>query len=439
MTNKKLEHRVTLKEHVTHARMIYNSSLWQQLPHILAYPLKGHALPLLIISSVVLSMTLNSLIQSILGVFALMTFLSLTLKYAYMVLEMTAFGYAVPPMLTFDMWNSSNQRPLKQLFFLMIIFTIYRWVQNFAGNIPALFMLAFGILLTPASAVIIATENSLFHALNPWKLILLAKRVGMVYLFISLLFNLPVLLMILLFQGFPPLFCITGAIYLLIMTFHLLGFVIYHHRDSLGLTVSFSPEIEAEAEEKEQIKQLGNVLYEVHVLTSGGRIKKAIEELFAKLPDLGDTLDINEKLFARLSLWEEKEIVLAQGQHYISLLIQKKRLSEALKIYQSCFDMSAHFEPKKAFQTLPLATIAYQEKRYSSALQLVQKFSIRCPNHPDNIAIKLLNAKLLGEHFNDYEKAKVIMLQLLELKKHPLYPEIRKYALFLAKYKLLKK
>jgi len=106
-----------LKEHAAHARMIYNPSLWQQLPHILAYPLKGHALPLLIISSVVFSMILNSIFQSLLGIYALMTFLSLTLKYAYIVLEKTSFGYAVAPMLTFDMWNSSNQRPLKQLFF----------------------------------------------------------------------------------------------------------------------------------------------------------------------------------------------------------------------------------------------------------------------------------------------------------------------------------
>ena len=427
-----------LKEHAANARMIYNPSLWQQLPHILAYPLKGYALPLLLISSVILSMILNSIFQSLLGIFALITFLSLTLKYIYGVLEKTMYGYAAPPMLTFDMWNSSNQRPLKQLVFLMVVFTIYYKVQNLAGNIPALFILVFGILLTPASAVIIATENSLLHALNPWKLILLAKRVGMVYLLISVLFSLPVLL-ILFFQGLPLLFRMIGVIYLLIMTFHLLGFVIYHHRDSFGLTVSFSPEIEAEAKEKEQIKQLGDVLYEVHVLASVGRIKNAIEELFAKLPDLGDTLDINEKLFARLSLWEEKEIALAQGQHYISLLIQKKRLSDALKIYQSCFDMSTHFEPKNAFQVLPLTTIAYQEKRYASALQLVQDFSTRYPNHPDSIAIKLLNAKLLGKHFNQYDKAKAIMLQLLELKKHPLYPEIKKYALFLAKYKLFKK
>jgi len=316
----------------------------------------------------------------------------------------------------------------------MIVFTIAHWVQNLAGDIPAQFILAFGILLTPASAVIIATENSLFHALNPWKLILLVKRVGIVYLLISVLFSLPVLL-ILFFQSLPLLFRIMGIIYLLIMTFHLLGFVIYHHRDSFGLIVSFSPEIEAEAKEKAQNKQLNNVLYEVHVLASGGRTKNAIEELFAKLPDLGDTLDINKKLFARMSLWEEKKVVLAQGQHYISLLIQKKRLSEALNIFQSCFEMSVHFKPKNAFQILPLTTIAYQEKRYSSALQLVQDFSTRYPNHPDSIAIEFLSAKLLGEHFNQYDKAKAIMRQLLESKEHPLYPEIKKYALFLAKYK----
>lgn len=419
-----------IKAHATHARMIYNSSVWQQLPHILAYPLKGHALPLLIIFSLVLSLVLNSWLQAIVSLFAVMIFGSWTLKYAYAVLENTIFGHSTPPMFTFDMWFATNQRPLKQLFFLLTVFGITGLIRQVAGDIPALFVFTLALLLMPASAVIIAIQDSLFSALNPFKLILLAKRIGSAYIIVSLLFSLPMLLFLFV-QEIPLLFRIMGIMYLLFMTFHFIGFIVYHRRESLALDVSFSPEREAEAQEKAQEKQLGDILYEVHVLARGGRVQEAIEELFAKLPKLGDTFDAHAKIFARLTLWEEKSVVLAYGQYDISQLIKKNRLSQAIAIYQDCFDIKATFAPKNPFQILPLATTAYREQRYPLALQLVQDFQNRYPNHPDIIAIKLLTAKLLGKHFKRYQEAKAIMVQLLKYKEHALFPEIKKYAMFL--------
>jgi tetratricopeptide (TPR) repeat protein len=420
-----------LKEHAANARMIYNASVWRQLPYILAYPFKGHALGVLIIFSVALSIFTLSPAA---GLFGLVIFLSWTLKYTYAVLEYTALGHANPPMFSFDMWNPVNQRPLKQMFYFVVVFIIFFWIQALAGKVPGLLVLAIGLLLTPASVVIIATQNNLLYALNPLKLILLVKHIGSIYIFISLLFSLP-LLVIWMSDGFPLLFRIMGIIYSLLMTFHLLGFVVYHRRESLCFEVSFSPEREAEAQEQAQDKQFEKVLDEVYWLARRqGNIKEAIETLFAKLPELGDTLDTHEKLFARLSLWEEKSVALAQAHYYITLLIQKKRLTDALAIYQACLDINAHFEPKTPYQILPLATTAYQEKRYSLALNLVQDFASRYPNHPDRIAIQLLTVKLLGEHFKRVDEAKAIMAQLLDYKEHPLYPDIKKYAAFLAKY-----
>ncbi len=428
---KPLPKQFILKEHAANARMIYNASVWRQLPYILAYPFKGHALGVLIIFSVALSIFS---ISPVAGLFGLVLFLSWTLKYTYAVLEHTALGYATPPMFSFELWNFVNQRPLKQLFYFGAVFIIFLLIQQLAGKVPGLLVLAIGLLLTPASAIIIATQNSLRDALNPLKLILLVKHIGSIYIFISLLFSLP-LLVIWMLDGFPLLFRLMGIIYSLLMTFHLLGFVVYHRRESLGLEVSFSPEREAEAQEKAQEKQFEKVLDDVYWLArQQGRMKEAIETLFAKLPELGDTLDTHEKLFARLSLWEEKSVAFAQAQYYITLLLQKKRLTEALAIYQACLDINDLFEPKTPYQILPLATIAYQEKRYSLALSLVQDFASRYPNHSDSIAAQLLTVKLLGEHFRRFDEAKTIMAQLFDYKEHPLYPEIKKYAAFLAKY-----
>jgi hypothetical protein len=416
-----------IKEHATHARMIYNASVWQQLPHILAYPLKGYALPVIIFVSLLLWVGLNFLP---LGAIILMIVLSWTLKYAYAVLENTIFGHSTPPMFSSDMWFSSNQRPLKQLFFLFTVFGITGLIRQVAGDIPALFVFTLALLLMPASAVIIAIQDSLFSALNPLTLILLAKRIGSAYIIVSLLFSLPMLLF-LFFPEIPLLFRVMGFVYLLFMTFHFIGFIVYHRRESLGLDVSFSPEREVEAQKQAQDKQLGDILYEVHVLARGGRVEEAIEELFARLPELGDTFDNHAKIFARLTLWEEKSVLLAYGQYYISQLIQQNRLSQAVEIYQDCFDIKATFAAKNSFDILPLATTAYREQRYPLTRHLVQDFQNRHPNHPDIIAIKLLTAKLLAKHFKRYQEAKAIMVELLKYKEHALFPEIKKYAMFL--------
>jgi len=188
-----------IKEHATHARMIYNPSVLQQLPYIIIYPLQGHALPLIIIFSLILWITLGNM----LGLAAFMIIMAGSLKYAYGVLEQTILGYATPPALTFDMWNSANQRPVKQLFYLLFIFGIFQILQTQVGNLPAYLFLVISLFLTPASAVVIANQNNLLAALNPLQLFFLVKQIGMIYILISLLFALVVLFSLPIFPGIP--------------------------------------------------------------------------------------------------------------------------------------------------------------------------------------------------------------------------------------------
>lgn len=70
-------------------------------------------------------------LPSPLGIPAFVIILSWSFKYAYSVLEHTQLGYATPPMLTFELWNPTQQRPLKQLFYLLLVFTISEYLDRF--------------------------------------------------------------------------------------------------------------------------------------------------------------------------------------------------------------------------------------------------------------------------------------------------------------------
>ncbi len=435
-------------EQAKHARMIYNPSVLEQLPYILLYPVRGHPLALIVIFSLILWVMLDYMLGSI--IFVIIT--ALTLKYVYSILEHTILGYAIPPELTFDtLTDSTNQRPLKQLFYILFIFGIFQLLQTKIGNIPANFFLAIGIFSIPASVVVIANQNNLLAAFNPLRLFILIKQIGMVYILISLLFGLVVLL------SFPvlskiqfiapfipqfgwtvnnPLLIIMLDMYLLFMVFHLLGFVVYHRRESLGFEAVFSPEREEEAQQQAKDKQFEELLDEIYWLTrQQGKLQEAVETLLAKLPTLEDKLDIHQKFFERVSLWETNRIALVHGQYYLNLLFRKKRLTKAFAIYQACITLNDRFEVRNPYQILSLTKQANQEKQYLVALPLLQNFLLRYPEeHPNTIEVKLLIAKLLGEHFERFEEAKAIMAQLLENKEHRLYQDIKKYAKFLAKY-----
>jgi tetratricopeptide (TPR) repeat protein len=439
-----------IKEHATHAKMIYNPSLLNYFPHILIYPLTGHALPLMLIFSFILWITLGNM----LGLPAFMIIFAGTLKYAYGILEKTILGYATPPALTFEMWSSANQRPVNQLFYLIFIFGLFQIMQTEVAELPAYLFLVIGIFFTPASAAVIANQNNLLSALNPLSLSFLVKEIGMSYIVISVLFGLVVLFSFPIFPGIPLISVLIPQIgwrvnnhfllllivildfYLLFMMFHLLGFVIYHRRENLGFEAIFSPEREEAAQEEAKEKAFGKLLDEIYCLSrQAGQQKEAVKLLVTQLfPILEEDLERHERLFERVALWETKRVALTHGQYYLGLLIRKKQLAKALVLYRACLRLNAGFEPKTPYQILPLVKQAFQEKAYSFALSRLEDFLSRYPDHPDNIEAKWLIAQLLGERFERIEEAKKIMAKLLENKTHRLYPEIKQYALFLAKF-----
>lgn len=418
-----------IKEHAVHAQMIYNSSIWQQLPHILVYPLKGHALGILIVFSLILWVVT----ANIFGFPALIIVGSWSLKYTYHILERTMLGDSVPPMFDFNMWNVTNQRPLLQIFYFLIIFIVFSFLKQHLGIIIATIFLISGIFFIPASAVMISLENSLFSAINPFKLIILAKKIGRDYFIIVFLFGCIIGIPML---GINSLTSIVLTFYLFMMTFHLLGFLVFHSRDALGIDAHFSPEKEQAEQEKEHDRQFEKLLDDLYWLhRREDRRKEAVGLLFQRLPELGvgDDITIYHQLFVRLMDWEDKIVALALGKFYLSLLIKKQQIAVAFEIYQTCFEASENFKLGTPSEFFPLAQKAYQQKKYPIALDLVQKFLERHPNHPDVIATKFLKIQLLAEHFNQLNAAKLIMKQLLEYRKHLLYPEIKRYALFLTK------
>ena len=218
------------------------------------------------------------------------------------------------------------------------------------------------------------------------------------------------------------------------MGFHALGFVVYHRRDVLGLTVSVSPEREEAERQEEKRDRIEKILDEVYLLAGVDKPKRALMVLFGRLQELNDDLDLHEYLFGRFLLWQKKAVALGHGKHYITLLARHKHYGKAFKIYRTCVDINPKFQLDTATPILPLSTQAYQEHRYSLILQLTEKFKELYPEHNDIIAVNFLRAKAFTE-LSQYIEANTLIKQLLSHKNHPLYIDIKAHAIFLMKLK----
>jgi len=83
---------------------------------------------------------------------------------------------------------------------------------------------------------------------------------------------------------------------------------------------------------------------------------------------------------------------------------------------------------------LPLAMQAYKEHLYQLTLQMTKDFENLYPEHDDIIAIAFLRIQAFTE-LGQYVDAITAIKQLLEYKKHPLYPDIKAHAILLMKLK----
>ena len=415
-------------EKTAQARMHRDASIIRQFPFLLFYPIRGYASFLIPIFSFMLWLTSGNL----LGLFAVIMVSSWTLKYGYSILENTAYGYATPPL--FNELNSDNYGPLKQfiyiLFFVALSYGLAAKISTYA-SIPVAF---FAIYLLPASTIVIATQDDLLLASNPFTLFAIVHRIGFIrYTVLFLLATLTLgcfLLYRITYPSFLSLLLLILAIYLYFLTSHIIGFVVFHKRHELGLHAFVSPEREQEEQLKLELQKISDIVQEIYRLTMTYQPQAAIEELYKQTAKFSNHLEIQKDLFYRILAWEEKQVVLAQGRRYLGLLLDHSIFMEAFRVYQLCWQRNPNFSPPELISehVLRLAKLAYAYREYEFALVIMKDFAKRYPEHQDRVEINFLTACILHDQFQRTEEALTLLQPLLAEKQHPLFTQINQYS-----------
>lgn len=346
-------------------------------------------------------------------------------RYAFDCLLATANGRLEPPETSF----TDGDGPAWRFIGMMIIFiALIVLCALFLGPRTALVVGLLLALAMPGATITLAMEDSLLAALNPAKWLSIVTRIGWPYLAAAGL-----CLVVFSSQryaagfagAFLPMFfaIIVAAIvsnYALVLTFHLLGYLVYQYHDELG----FEPQNERVSGPLGQPDPDQEILDEAAELVRDGNPEAAIEMLRAHL-NRGGTEAVHTQFRKLLRLKNDKEGLLKHGQAYLPVLLAWNKPREALRLVDECQAIDAEFAPSKAAQVTDLARLAANSGQPQLALRLLSGFHQRFPKSPDIVENYLRVATLMHERLNQDQKARQLLLSLkAKYPDSPLMPQI---------------
>jgi tetratricopeptide (TPR) repeat protein len=404
---------------------------WHRLPRFFLYPLSVGALMRMAGYSLFggLAMFIPPMFGALLSLILWIVFL----KYAFVVMERTAGGQFDEPN-DVDGQDGDAAQVIRQ-FVLFLVFGILFAALGYLLGIPGFVIGAILInVLPPAGIMIIAVTRSLLEALNPFRIYFFIRTIGTPYLalcfiLISLTSSGAWL------KGFmyshihswlalPVLSFV--EFYFALMTYHMMGYVIYQYHDELGLDAKVGF---AEAEAKlSPNKAADPVLVELTSLVSNGQEEKAIDLLERELRVRWEDNDLHERYQKLLVATGKLKLALHHGREFIVKLVNEKRMFQALDLCEECLNIDREFQLQDSYQVYDLAVVAEMSRRRDLALKLMRRFDSRYPEHPHIPAIYLLSAQILNEHFHMHEEAKQILHTLkTRFPEHTLAMEAGKY------------
>jgi tetratricopeptide (TPR) repeat protein len=216
------------------------------------------------------------------------------------------------------------------------------------------------------------------------------------------------------------------AHYATVVTFHLMGYLVYQYHERLGFAIERRVEIRRPADQDQ------DVLDQAEALAADGNTTGAEQLLAEHIRERGGSDGVHERYRKLLRLRQDHAALCKHGRDYVNVLLARDDLRRAIDVFRECRELDAGFWPADPEQVHRLALKASQLGFAEAALRFTSGFHKAFPKHHDIPRNYLLAAKLLAERFNREEKARELLTGVRQLfPSHPLVPEIDAYLAFI--------
>ncbi len=286
---------------------------------------------LLLIGVLTLLLELASRSWLLFGLPLLLIALSWLFKYAYVLLEIAAEGIDEPPVLSVEMVNPVEQRPLMQFGICAAGAGVAWWVGGAAGYALAAALL----LLLPATAAVLGVTGSAIEAVNPLTLARVIRGLGWHYV---VLVALTVAFGLVMFglEWLPvwDVVKIAAAQWLLLALFSVIGGAIYERREALGYEPQVSPERTAERAQRERLQRRDRMLDDAFVPARVHDAARVIEPLrhWLAATNGADLVTDSRAFLARAATWNDARAHALVAQAVIARLVATREFMPALEL-----------------------------------------------------------------------------------------------------------
>lgn len=392
---------------------------WHRLGEISKYPLQSGA-----ITNVVLFTVLRIADLLPLGIAGLVVSAVLwagILKYAAEVLVQTAHGRLDAPEYSMQVGESQAWDQIKlQILLWLMMFVGMLALGAVVGPGPAMLWVLFVAIAIPGATITLAMTNNLWAALNPAGWIELMGAFGWPYFAVAALCalyqvsgaNAQAFAEAIPFVPSIVTFLFTWFVthYVLVATFHLMGYLVYQYADRIGHEVK-RDEAPAKLRKLHQDPDQG-LVDEAEALVQDGRADEAATRLAAHIATRGGTVLVHEHYRKLLKATQDHAGLLKHGLGYAQVLLAQDNLKRALELMQECYALDPNFAPDIADDIHRLAQRASQVGLHPLALKLVAGFHKRWPKHKDIARNYLFAAKVMTDKLNREEQALQLLSQL---------------------------
>ncbi len=356
-------------------------------------------------------------------------------KYAFECLRASADGRLTPPEGSVNVEDSTGWGQI----WLQLVF-IVAGVAGFlllgpGGGLVVLVVLG---LSWPAAVMSLAMDGSLGHALNPATWLAILARIGWPYVAVVLLYFVffasqlyAQAFALRLLPGFLAVILVNViAHYVIVATFHLMGYLIYQYHEEVGYEPAQAPAPlrRANADPDQQI------LDEAAQFVRDGNPDAARERIAEQLRSRGGSEALHAQYRKLLALGDRREEQLRHGREWISQLLAQDKDQRAVDVARECLDLDPAFRLSSPDEVARIAQKAVDTGNTQVALKLLSGFHKYYPKHRDIPQNYLLAAKLLAERMGKDAEARALLDQLTKAyPEHPLAKDIAAYRGFLDK------
>lgn len=355
-------------------------------------------------------------------------------KYAFEVLRWSANGREQAPEISFTVGDGVARFAMLLLVLCEVAIILLAYVYGSGAAFALGVALMFAM---PAIITILAVDENMLGALNPFAWISMAIRLRGTYLFLVGVFCAALFVQSIVAAALAdvlPGILVTPLVffvvnYLMIANFHLIGWVIHENADELGYSGHLELHaLPADAGPDERI------IDAARRRAASGDVPGAAALLRDEIGVRPEALALHAELRHWLSESDEKSELVGHGRNYIPQLLALNQDHNALDVARDCLAIDPTFTLDKAEDVTRLATAAAAAGRSQLALQLLTGFHKRFRNHPDIAKNYLLAAKIMAERLNKEMQARALLEQIrIVLPQDPLIPEVDAYIAFLDK------